>query len=474
MMSVNKIPIEEINFHPTSFCDRNGRVFWWKGELYRGITSKRVAFYQNFFASGMAQKLIAQKLLVATELTELTSANYPLILKHQRIAFVSYANEWCPAMLKDCALCITKLMLELAKENLTLADVCTFDIMFDGCHPVYVDYGSLDNADQEREHIWERYNHDFRTYFIEPLRLMSKGYGNLARWISADYDLDIIEEYIALMHSNHSNRSFKQQVKSKIINVGKKITPLIPAVIYPQLSSLVSALRKLPGNKSSGTDLVQQLWQELDSIPLGDRATKPAEANYSTLYPSADWTQKQIAVHKILSDLRPATVLDIGSSRGWYSQLAATLGSKVVALDIDEGNVTQCYRDASRQNLSVLPLVMNIRDPSPGHGVCNKVVTPAFERLNCELVLALGIVHILVFEQYINLEQISETFAAFSQRWLLVEFYSSETQEVKPFWSDWHSWYTLDNFRQILTRHFDKVTVISPSSQPKVLILCER
>ena len=70
MMSVNKIPITEINFHPTSFCDRNGRVFWWQGELYRGIIPERVAFYQNFFSSGIAHKLIEQKLLVATELNQ--------------------------------------------------------------------------------------------------------------------------------------------------------------------------------------------------------------------------------------------------------------------------------------------------------------------------------------------------------------------------------------------------------------------
>ena len=39
-----EIPFEEIHFHPTSFCDTDGRVFWWKGELYRGITEN----YANF------------------------------------------------------------------------------------------------------------------------------------------------------------------------------------------------------------------------------------------------------------------------------------------------------------------------------------------------------------------------------------------------------------------------------------------
>ena len=188
-------------------------------------------------------------------------------------------------MLKDSAWCITELMLELTKEDLTLSDLCTFDLMFDGCNPVYVDYGSLEDADLESDRIWQRYHHDFRTYFIEPLKLMSQGYGNLARWIVADYDLDIIEEYIALMSGQQSNRAFKQ-VKSKIISVGKSIAPRIPKLIYPQLKSWADMLRK-PKGQLSGIDLVHQLWQELDSIPLDEPATQPAgeRESYSSLAP---------------------------------------------------------------------------------------------------------------------------------------------------------------------------------------------
>ena len=40
-MTTTHIPPDEIHFHPTSFCDRNGRLFSWKGGLYRGLTAGR-------------------------------------------------------------------------------------------------------------------------------------------------------------------------------------------------------------------------------------------------------------------------------------------------------------------------------------------------------------------------------------------------------------------------------------------------
>ena len=438
-MGSRSIPIAEINFHPTSFCDRNGRVFWWRGELYRGISPARVSFYQDLFARGIAQRLMEQKLLVATELTEWTLPDYPLILKHHYIPFVSYAHEWCPAMLKDCAWLVTKLMLELAKDDLTLADVSTFDIMFDRCQPVFVDFGSLEFADIQGNRTWTRYQSDFRDYFITPLTIMAEGRGNLARWLFMDYDHEVMVDCGTLMASKRS----------------------------PQwLNKVASKTKRLFSRKLEGVDLVKQLWQEVEQIPL---VVQPLE---NSTPPLVD-TVKKNTVGQILSDLQPNTVLDLGCDLGHYSQLAANLGSMVVAVDRDEGKIIHCYRNALWNNLSIFPVVMNIRDPSPGHGVCNQIVSPALKRFRCELVLALGLVHQLVFEQYLNLEQTVATVAAFAQRWLLVEFYTPQSREIKPFWSDWYSWYSLDNLQQILAKHFDRVEIISPL-EPRVFLLCEK
>jgi hypothetical protein len=457
-MGSSSIPIEEINFHPTSFCDRNGRVFWWRGELYRGISPERVGFYRDLFARGIAQRLIEKKLLVATELTEFTLENYPLVLKHHLLPFVSYAHEWCPAMLKDCGRLVTELMLELAEDNLTLSDVSTFDIMFDSCQPVFVDFGSLTTTSCDRTLI--RYTADFRTYFIDPLTIAARGYGKLSRWLFADYDHDVMAECAALI-----NESGKQQLKA--IKALEQLNP----VRAKQIRGIIDRFKKLPRQgKSSSMDTVRQLWQELEQIPLNSTSDRAKNSVSFSLEP----TQKQITVEQILRELKPHTVMDLGSDTGWYSQLCASLGSRVIAIDIDEQKVTQCYRDGAANNLSVLPLVMNFRNPSPGYGICNRTVAPATKRLPCELVMAFGLIHLLVFEQLVTLTQIAETLALFAQKWLLVEFYQPQDSELSPANINDYPEYTLENFCSILQQWFATVKIIPSDRESRVLLLCQK
>lgn len=454
-----KIPIEEIDFHATSFCDRRGRVFWWEGELYRGISKEYANFYKQLFENGVVQRLVEKKLLIETELTNLTLSCYPVVLKHRCLPFVSYANEWCPEMLKDAALLSADLMLELADNDLTLADISTFDILFDGCQPIFVDFCSIVTADYNRDGSWKRFRDDFRTYFIHPLRLISQGYGNLARWLLADYDHGIMLEYASLMDNRLSIPYLDRLVK------------------HQKFSAIASSLLRLTSNdKLYGYNLVRQLQQELESISLSATPVQRTEGDsgYLSFNPSDKWTQKHLCVYKVLSDLRPSTVLDIGSYQGWFSQLAASLGSRVVALDMDEQNVNICYRESINQNLPIFSMVMNIRDPSPGHGACNKLVAPAFQRLPCDMVLALSLVHLLAFNQHVTFEQMSETFALFSKKWLLVEFVSPSSQEIRKDRSDWHPWYTLENLLVALKKWFPRVSIISSDLESSSLVLCEK
>ncbi len=477
-MCAVEIPEQETNFHPSSFCDSDGRLFWWKGELYRGITEKYAVFCKRLFEDGIVQRLVEKNFLVETELTNLTLNGYPLVLKHRQVPFVSYANEWCPEMLRDAGLLITDMMLELAGDGLIL-DIDTWDILFDRCQPVYVDFCSIMAADSYDEYLLKKLlRDDFRSYFIYPLQLMTQGYGNLARWLLADYEHEVIHaEFAALMghriynfKSNHSSQNSLSIESRRILKPVRQISRKGGKLIRSVQSKLIS-----DGGRD-WYDLGQQFRQELESIQLPSVNTKRAgnEKDDLSLTPSDGWTLKQRSVHKVLSDLRPATVLDIGSGRGWYSQLSALLGSTVVALDVDDRSIAYCYQEARENNLPILPLVMDIRYPSPGHGTGNQLIAPAFLRLRCDMVLALSLVHFLVFDQHRTFEQVSQTFAAFSKRWLLVEFIPCEDREVSEQWSHWYSWYTLDNFLDVLRKQFRKVSTIPSHPESRILVLCEK
>jgi hypothetical protein len=479
-MKAAKIPVDEISFHPTSFCDRDGRLFWWKGELYRGITEAYADLCKRLFEDGIVQRLMEKSFLVETDLTNLSLDGYPLVLKHRSVPFVSYANEWCPEMLRDAGLLITDMMIELAGDNLIL-DVDTWDILFDGCQPVYVDFCSIMAGDSFDKNRLNALQDDFRSYFIYPLQLMTQGNGNLARWLLADYPHEAIHAELASLMGHKIYRFRTNHGSKEWLSVpGRSLPHPLRSAAHKGLKLIQSALPNLPKFVSDsaryGCDLVQRLRQELESIPMPSTHTREddEEDQYPSLTPSDEWTPKHRFVHGILSDLCPSTVLDIGTGRGWYSQLAASLGSRVVALDVDDRRVGYCYQEARKKNLLILPLVMDIGYPSPGHGISNQVIAPALQRLPCEMVLALSLVHFLVFDQDLTFEQICQTLASFSKRWLVVEFYTKEDLEVSERWSNWYSWYRLEKFLDVLGNQFRQVSTMPSHPESRVLLLCEK
>jgi hypothetical protein len=179
-MQPNEIPPEEIAFHRLSFADTNGRLFWWKEELYRGIGPKRQDLYNRLLEPGVVQNLIKEGLLVDTEVSLLSMNDYPLILKHRVIPFVSYVYEWSSLMLKDAALALIEIEMRLAQEGLTLQDAHPWNILFNGSKPIYVDFCSIVPAQPNT--LWPAAG-EFYRFFIYPLQLMSHGHSRIARWL---------------------------------------------------------------------------------------------------------------------------------------------------------------------------------------------------------------------------------------------------------------------------------------------------
>jgi len=96
------------------------------------------------------------------------------------------------------------------------------------------------------------------------------------------------------------------------------------------------------------------------------------------------------------------------------------------------------------------------------------------ERFPCDMVLALDLIHHIVYERYLNFDQIVDGLALFSKRWLVVKFVSLEDQAVGAQGVDKFSWYTLDNFINTLKKRFASVCILSSHAEPHVLLLCEK
>jgi hypothetical protein len=469
-----RIPHDEVKFHPHSFADPDGRLFWWRDRLYRGLRSEWATLFRKLLQRGIIQRLIERGLLVETEPTELTLDGYAIVVRHRPLPFASYPEEWCPAMLRDAALAMVELLMELACFDLTLKDSHPWNLLFDGCRPVYVDLTSI--VSLKEAGTWPGHD-EFRRFYLHPLILMAHEQDRIARRLLPEYggvsksDLLRLTQSVFLPEPLSSimdrlrslTREDLPQACKKLLKLGSR----------PSASGLNSEVER----RTSLLVLLKKTEQEIKGIPLHSLSAAVSDSDHHStpsLPPDESWTAKQRALHEILRELRPNSVLDMESNTGWYSKLAALLGSHVVAFDNDLERVTQLYHHARDERLPILPLMMDFVDPTPARGLSSHWAIAATERFQCDMVMALGLVHKIVFKRSLNFEQIVEGLASYSKRWLLVEFVPSGDEELCNSGSQLHSWYTIENLVATLRRWFRRIDIRPSHPSPRVLLLCEK
>jgi len=435
------IPQTEIEFNAASYADPAGRVFRWKGGLYRGVSREFEPLLRRLLQENVLADLTVAGFLPGAELTNLETAEYPLVLKLRVINFVSYCIEWCPEMLKDAALLILDLECELTRRGFSLIDVQPWNVIFENANPRFVDLGSI----QARSAMdsWVPYA-QFLRFYVYPLAIMSKGGLQIGRFMMRD-------------HTPHISLS--------------ELQLLIP----PGEGSDAPGLGPQSAHSSRLT-AIQHLRAQVAAIPLSLPHTD--WANYDSDYPDLvnqdKWDDKHRSAYLALQQIKPKTVLDIACNRGWFARLAARCGAQVVAFDIDLPSVTKLYHDLRNTDIPILPLIMDFENPTPAEGICYRWVAPATQRFACDMVMAIAIVHHLVFKSQLLFDQIADGLASFNGRSLLVEFIPSDDVHVRTWWSERYAWYTLDNFCAALRRHFSRIQILPSAPKPRVYLLCEK
>jgi hypothetical protein len=124
--------------------------------------------------------------------------------------------------------------------------------------------------------------------------------------------------------------------------------------------------------------------------------------------------------------------------------------------------------------LSILPLVTDFRSLNPLTSWAAAPGVAAVDRLRCDMVLAFGLVHYLVFEQHLNFDLIARGLSAFSRKWLTVEFIDRQDQYVRERLSSRSSWYSLENFVNVLRREFAELHKFPSNEEHHWILLCER
>lgn len=464
-MSKQILPRTEIRFHPASHQDEAGRIFYWRDELFRGISPQSGPFLTNFVQGGAMQKLVRDKLLIETEITPYETEGFPVVLRHRRLPFVSYPFEWPGPMLKAAALLVIDLAISLAGSDLMLKDAHFWNVLFDGPRPVWIDLPSIvARAGNEQ---WPAAA-EFHDECVYPLILMSQRRESLARWL--------VSQDNGVPHAELETLDLSRSMGAGIATLARRHLPQRPRAI---LNKALHPLRLLWPKKVTEDDAPVSFLPQLDELKAEVKSIPLSFAGPGAAHPSAepgrDWNAKQLGVQKVLSRVRPQTVLDIASGSGWFSELAAHFAGQVVAFDIDPKAAAQLFASAHARSLPILPLVMDFTRPTPACGLANHSHIAALERFPCEMVLMLGFLHELVFKyRRLGLNEICDGLAAFSKRWVVVEFIPGDDPQVAEFQSDWFADYTIENFTKALRRHFPKIETYPSEPASRVLIVGEK
>lgn len=457
------IPTKEIVFNSLSFADPGGRLFTWNGNLYRAISSEQTSFYLDLFEQKIIQELIERKLLIETNLTDLALDEFALVLLHRQLAFVSYPQEWCDLMFKDAALLHLDFCIALEQHDLITDDVLPYNILFDGCNPVFVDFTSINPTVALDTSVYWGFYGQFHELFLYPLQLMANGYSSIARLILRDYDRGVSPEEAAALLSKPLNKSGYRQNTSKLAVRARHYLDKINNLAR-------SILGKTINIKVTPSQVLKRLRQEVVDIDLSNQQTTPTELQL-------DRFASQInLIEKLIFDLLPQSILNLslGDASYSYTHLAVAHTQKVVCIQPEEARVRQLYDQSKAHNWSLLPILMDLSVPNGNF--YNEWFAPAYQRFQCELVLAIDVVEKLVFQDQFRFDLIVGKLASFTQKWLIVNFqlkqipYLNSASTGQKFTL---AWYNLDNFISHLQNQFTQVHIITADTN-QAWLLCQK
>lgn len=456
---INQLP-EHLKKMELSWNDRASVKFTDNNTVFKYMLDEHAEEVRTLFKSGLIDNLVGKGLLQPGTLRETGIPGHPLVIEYPFIHHLSYPFEWPALALKEVALAILEIEETANGYGYSLYDPNPFNATIQNGQAVYLDYGSF--VPIAGAPIWSGYDKAFRDAILFPLELYEKKLNYVARLILREIVSNGLDPSTRKLAGNKFQRSLLDRLVIAIENRGgitrdRLFYKLAIAGLDKVLSNkllkniLVSATYKLrPAIKDNGLAgtprpadarhlkalgsraiFLKRLRRKVESLQVSEGSSYRSQYYYYkriavTRSPGEretdSWTAKERSIQEIASKLKPKTVLDIGANIGWFSLMFAHHGASVISLERDEECLNQLYSYVHRERVDVLPLNMDIRQPTPEYELNIGTISAAAERCKSELVLALAIIHHMVSSQGMTLEHLLHILDKFTAKYLLVEF----------------------------------------------------
>ena len=154
---------------------------------------------------------------------------------------------------------------------------------------------------------------------------------------------------------------------------------------------------------------------------------------------------------------------NLGANVGIFSRLASDKGILTISFDNDAATVEKNYLECvARGEPNILPLVVDLSNPSPGIGWENKERMSFIERGPAEAVMALALVHHLAISNNLSLGHIA-WFLAKICRSLIIEFVPKNDSQVQRLLASREDIFP-DYTRQAFEKEFSRCFTIEDSA----------
>jgi SAM-dependent methyltransferase len=387
---------------PGSFRDPSGFLFERDGVLRRQVNATYREDYEHLMSSGLYGSLTADGLLVPHEEVPDPALDEPSVFKvlePVRVPFISYPYEWCFGQYKNAALTTLEIQGRALDHGMSLRDASSYNIQWLGGKPVLIDTLSFERLPEGTP--WIAYK-QFCQHFLAPIALMCTVDPRLGQLMRVHLD------------------GIPLDLASRLLPGRSRVRPGLQIHIHSHAKSQ----KRHAGDQARRDDvkgrfsehafrgLIESLRSTVSSLEW-----KTGDSHWLGYYDGDSYTEdglqhKEELVSSYLSGIRPRLVWDLGANTGRFSRIAAEAGASVVSFEVDPAAVETHFRATQQDGLTgILPLVMDLTDPSPGIGWANKERYSLAERGPADLILALALIHHLAIGGNVPLRLIAAELA---------------------------------------------------------------
>jgi len=428
-------------------------------ENFRTVANTRVL--EEFTANG---QLVNWREVDAKELLGDVPDNIKTIVEQKKIDFISYPYEWSFSHLKSAAVLYLELLLKSLEKDVILIDGSAFNIQFVGNKPIFIDLLSFVPYIDGQYWIGHK---QFCEHFLNPLILSSKFGIPHNYWFRGGLNGLSTKDCASLLGV------FDWFSPNLLVNV------LLPTFFEQRIIKKRSQLKSFSSltrgiSKNSLIALIRKMKNSIEALDYKpSRASTWANYKKNNTYMDDEFDQKTQFISEFISSTKPSCLWDLGCNVGYFSELALSKGTNyVIGLENDRDAQELASTLARKKNLNFLPLFMDLTNPSPSQG-WNLLERPnLFERINADGVLALAIIHHLVFHHNIPLDRTVELITELAPQGI-IEYIPKNDQMAVNLIGDRNnlfSDYSYENMLELIRKKNNVVTTKKITSSERTLI----